>query len=79
MKKLWSFEEISILSNKGHWRLVLSGTILKGDHLRSILTYFESNWLTGFRREYFQISFGENHPNLHIFGKTTVKMSSQLV
>jgi hypothetical protein len=38
----WPFEEISIFSNGGHlgYRMALTDTILKGDHLRIISAKF---------------------------------------
>jgi hypothetical protein len=40
IEQFWPFEEISILSNGGHlgYRTALTDTILKGDHLRIILS-----------------------------------------
>ena len=42
IEQFWPFEEISIFSNVGHlgYRMVLTDTILKGDHLRIIQTKF---------------------------------------
>ena len=42
IEQFWPFEEISIFSNGGHlgYRMALTDTILKGDHLRIISAKF---------------------------------------
>ena len=42
IEQFWPFEEISFFSNGGHlgYRMVLTDTILKGDHLRIISAKF---------------------------------------
>jgi hypothetical protein len=42
IEQFWLFEEIYIFSNGGHlgYRTALTGTILKGDHLRIISAKF---------------------------------------
>jgi hypothetical protein len=42
IEQFWPFEEISIFSNGVHlgYRTALTGTILKGDHLRIISAKF---------------------------------------
>ena len=42
IEQFWPFEEISIFSNGGHlgYRMALTDTILKGDHLRIISANF---------------------------------------
>ena len=55
IEQFWPFEEISIFSNGGHlgYRTALTGTILKGDHLRIISAKFGWDWLSSFRGEDF--------------------------
>jgi hypothetical protein len=40
IEQFWPFEDISIFSNGGHlgYRMALTNTILKGDHLRTAIT-----------------------------------------
>ena len=51
IKQQWTIEEISIFSNSSHleWRAVLSDTILKGTHPRTIPARFGLIWFRGFR------------------------------
>ena len=53
LEQQWTIEEISIFSNNSHheWRAVLSDTILKGTHPRSIPARLCLIWLSGFRGE----------------------------
>ena len=50
IEQFWPFEEISIFSNDGYlgYRMALTDTILKGDHLRIIQTKCGLNWPSGF-------------------------------
>ena len=53
IEQFWPFEEISIFSNGGHlgYRTVLTDTILKGTHPRTIPARFGLIWFSCFRGE----------------------------
>jgi hypothetical protein len=59
-------EEISIFSNSSHleWRAVLSDTILKGTHPRTITARFGLIWFSGFRGEDLNVIFYQNMPSV---------------
>jgi hypothetical protein len=60
-------KEIYIFGNRSHveWRVVLSDTILKRDHPRTIPAKFALIWFSGFRGEDLNVIFYQNMPNLH--------------
>jgi hypothetical protein len=60
-------KEISIFGNSSHfeWRVVLSDTILKRDHPRTIPAKFPLIWFSGFRGEDLNVNLYQNMPNLH--------------
>jgi hypothetical protein len=50
IQQFWPFDVFSIFSNGGHlgYRMALTNTILKGDHLKIIQAKFGWNWPSGF-------------------------------
>jgi hypothetical protein len=79
LKQQWTIEEISIFSNSSHleWKVGLSDTILKGDHLRTIPVKFVLIWFSGFRGEDLNVIFYQNMPNLHNRHKSAERKISQ--
>jgi hypothetical protein len=72
-------KEISIFGNSNHfeWRVVLSDTILKRDHPRTIPAKFALIWFSGFRGEDLNVIFYQNMPNLHNRYKSAARKISQ--
>jgi hypothetical protein len=59
------------------WRAVLSDTILKRDHPRTIPAKFALIWFSGFRGEDLNVIFYQNMPNLHNRYKSAERKISQ--
>ena len=78
-KQRWTIEEISIFSNSSHleWSAMLSDTILKGTHPRTITVRFGLIWFSGFRGEDLIVIFYQNMPNLHNQYKSAERKISQ--
>jgi hypothetical protein len=62
IKQKLTTKEISIFGNSSHleWRAVLSDTILKRDHPRTIPVKFALIWFSGFRGEDLNVIFYQN-------------------
>jgi hypothetical protein len=75
----WTIAEIYIFSNSSHFecRAVLSDTILKGNHPRTIPAKFVLIWFSGFKGEDLNVIFYQNMPNLHNRYKSAERKISQ--
>jgi hypothetical protein len=79
IKQKLTTKEISIFGNSSHfeWRAVLSDTILKRDHPRTIPATFALIWFCGFRGEDLNVIFYQSMPNLHNRYKSAERKISQ--
>ena len=79
IKQKLTNKEISIFGNSSYfeWRAVLSDTILKRDHPRTIPAKFALIWFSGFRGEDLNVIFYQNMPNLHNLYKSAERTISQ--
>jgi hypothetical protein len=71
-------KEISIFGNSSHfeWRAVLSDTILKRDHPRTIPAKFALIWFSSFRED-LNVIFYQNMSNLYDQYKSVERKISQ--
>ena len=79
IKQKLKTKEISIFSNSSYfeWRTVLSDTILKADHPRTIPAKFALIWFSGFRGEDLNVIFYQNKTNLYNRYKSAERKISQ--
>jgi hypothetical protein len=79
IKQKLTTKEISIFGNSSHfeWREVLSDTIFKRDHPRTIPAKFALIWFSGFRGEDLNVIVYQNMPNLHNWYKSVERKISQ--
>ena len=79
IKQKLTTKEMSIFGNSSdfEWRAVLSDTILKRDHPRTIPAKFALIWFSGFRGEDLNVIFYQNMSNLHNRYKSAERKISQ--
>ena len=79
IKQKLTTKEISIFGNSSHfeWKAMLSDTILKRDHPRTIPAKCALIWFNGFRGEDLNVIFYQNMPNLHNRYKSAERKISQ--